>query len=228
MAVYLPLKGPGASDPKAPAVSGWASPDYESLTAVGRFSYDPVKWVGLRCDDLVVIDCDSLDALKLWFKDHGDDKATHIVKTPRGFHCYYEWTESSPSGPHTAIFGPDSHIDVRAGRGAYVVCPPTPGYQALDDEHPTLYDPAWWTPAHRALNHAKGWDFIPEGQRNDTLMRIAGTMRAVGASKMRIGQFLNGLNKLVCDPPLPKDEVAQIAASVCRYSPDPIEIIVED
>jgi hypothetical protein len=60
---------------------------------------------------------------------------------------------------------------------------------------------------------------IPEGQRNDTLMSLAGTMRRRGMGAEEIEAALLVTNNKRCDPPLATDEVKKIASSVCRYKP---------
>jgi putative DNA primase/helicase len=60
---------------------------------------------------------------------------------------------------------------------------------------------------------------IPEGQRNDTLMSLAGTMRRRGMGAEEIEAALLVTDNKRCDPPLPEDEVRKIAFSVCRYKP---------
>jgi len=84
---------------------------------------------------------------------------------------------------------------------------------ALAQETPTL--------AHVAAGggHANP---IPEGQRNTTLARLAGTMRRVGMSQAEIAAALLQANKDRCVPPLSPREVERIAASIARYEPDQI------
>jgi putative DNA primase/helicase len=60
---------------------------------------------------------------------------------------------------------------------------------------------------------------IPEGQRNDTLTSLAGTMRRSGMGVEDIEAALLVTNNKRCDPPLAEDEVRKIASSVCRYKP---------
>jgi len=60
---------------------------------------------------------------------------------------------------------------------------------------------------------------IAQGQRNTTLVSLAGTMRRRGCAEATIRAALLEENRERCDPPLPEDEVRQIAASVGRYEP---------
>jgi hypothetical protein len=63
---------------------------------------------------------------------------------------------------------------------------------------------------------------IPQGQRNDTLTSLAGTMRRRGMSRAEIAAALHQANKDRCKPPLDPGEVDGVATSVARYTPDQI------
>jgi KaiC/GvpD/RAD55 family RecA-like ATPase len=58
---------------------------------------------------------------------------------------------------------------------------------------------------------------IPTKSRNDTLTRLAGSMRAKGMSPESIEAALLAENAARCDPPLPEHEVRATAASVAKY-----------
>lgn len=60
---------------------------------------------------------------------------------------------------------------------------------------------------------------IPEGERNSALTRLAGVARRKGSSVEAINAYLQAENRDRCKPPLPEDEVRQIAESVGRYAP---------
>jgi hypothetical protein len=60
---------------------------------------------------------------------------------------------------------------------------------------------------------------IPEGRRNSYLTSYAGRMRRQGFPPEGIEDALRVENNLRCYPPLPDEEVATIARSVCRYPP---------
>src|SRR5262249_19784069 len=62
-------------------------------------------------------------------------------------------------------------------------------------------------------------DRIPQGTRNQTLARLAGTMRRPGMSREAIEAALLQENAQRCDPPLLDQEVRSIAASVAQYPP---------
>lgn len=203
----LPLT-PGT---KTPAVSGWAEPDYVGVESGSH--------VALRCDGLVVVDCDSFEAAKLWHDAHPEP--TYVVKTPRGRHLHYRWTEGSPSGPAVGVL---PGVDIRAGSRSYVVLPPTPGYEVVDDTEPLAFDPNWLPSRKQSevLDAAhEGWTTIPEGRRNNTLTAFAGMLRKQGAGEQAMLDALKGLNRAFCVPPLPDDDIRRIVQSVGRYEPDP-------
>lgn len=208
MSVYIPL-----NPDKTPAVSGWNKPEYRG---VDRNDHE---WIGLRADDLVIIDCDSEEAVDAWHRHIGAPlTVTYVVKTPRGFHFYYRAGPGSPTGPAVGIL---PSVDLRAGPGSYVVCPPSPGYETLGDRLLVKWDPAWMpTKPEKTNGNGEGWTKIPEGRRNDTLAAFAGTLRNQGMDAEEIGKSIWAMNKAYCDPPLPDDEVVTIARSIGRYEPE--------
>lgn len=72
--------------------------------------------------------------------------------------------------------------------------------------------------ARRGVAPAVG-SVIAEGQRNNTLASLAGSMRARGMSESSIREALRVTNQEQCRPPLADEEVTRIAASVARYEP---------
>lgn len=64
-----------------------------------------------------------------------------------------------------------------------------------------------------------GEGMIPEGQRNQTLTSLAGTMRNRGMDAETIEAALLIQNQKRCNPPLPDSEIIAIAASIGSYPP---------
>lgn len=60
---------------------------------------------------------------------------------------------------------------------------------------------------------------IPKGQRNNTLLSLAGTMRRRGLSSDEIATTLRVVNGKRCQPPLPDGDVIRISQSIGRYKP---------
>lgn len=60
---------------------------------------------------------------------------------------------------------------------------------------------------------------FPQGQRNQSLISLAGTMRRRGLSELAIFNALMAENAAKCFPPLDEKEVRAIASNVMRYEP---------
>ena len=221
--VYLELWGPNdlGKNPKAPKSAGWADPTYTGVNP------DEYEYVGLRTDNLVVVDCDSAEAIAKWCEVGGE---TYTVKTPRGMHFYYTATPGSPTGPAAAVFGPGSGIDIRAGRGAQVVVKMgSDGKYVLPDDGTQVanFSPGWYS--GRTTNDiadvdvvsAGEWNVVPEGRRNQALTALAGGLRRQGMSESAILATMKVWNTYgMVVPPLPDEELRTIASSVGRYSVD--------
>jgi putative DNA primase/helicase len=146
-----------------------------------------------------------------------------------GRHLHFLWD----NGPVPKAIA--KGVDLK-GNGGYVVMPPSLHISgkryAVDGRDPGLIlDPApapgWLKKAivaARANGHAKADPDAPvakwgQGERNNNLASIAGSMRRRGCSRGAIEAALLGANAAQCDPPLTHDEGRQIAASVARYEP---------
>jgi DNA-binding transcriptional ArsR family regulator len=61
---------------------------------------------------------------------------------------------------------------------------------------------------------------LQEGERNQTLFRMASGLRGRGMSHAAILAALQSENKTLCDPPLPESEIRAIAGSASGYEPE--------
>jgi hypothetical protein len=89
--------------------------------------------------------------------------------------------------------------------------------ELLAEARATLNQPRWPKPAEPRKTATP--QAIPEGKRNDTLMRLGASLRARGLNEDEIRAALLDENSRRCDPPLEAEEVHGIARSVARYTP---------
>lgn len=207
MSIYFPLI-PGS---KRPAAAGWAAADFKGVSPRDG------EWYGMRTDGLVVVDCDNEAAAEFW---SALADPTYMVKTPRGYHFYYQAMSDSPTGPAVDVF---PNIDIRAGRGSYVVWEGAPGYTAQKPPQPVAPFQAGWLPKRDEKQQegtGETWEKIPEGRRNATLLAFGGSLRKQGMAPAVMAEALVAMNRAYCDPPLDNDEVIAIVKSVSRYDID--------
>jgi hypothetical protein len=152
---------------------------------------------------------------------HAPLPATYEVCTPScGLHLYFRYRGDDLRNSAGKL-GPG--LDVRAG-GGYVIVPRGEGcrYSVLQDVEPAplpgwllalLRSPATPTPAPATPAPE---DTIPEGKRNDTLARLAGTLHARGFTTEAVEAALLAQNAARCTPPLPDAEVRAIAANITK------------
>jgi hypothetical protein len=197
--------------------------------------------VGLATQGLLVVDVDAES--KSWPVAEGSeavDMACSVVSLmPHGGRHYVYRQPTGKSWACTAgKLAPG--VDTRA-TGGYIVVPPSvvggkryrwADHMALDRPLGELSEPPQWLvqvvdrlakqapQSSHVADNASGGNPIPSGCRNDTLMRLAGTMRRAGMTQEEILAALRQANRDRCKPPLSNNEVEKIAASVSRYAPD--------
>ncbi len=235
MTVFVALHGPNddGKKPKAPSSRGWESPGHKGI--------DPKTykgWFGLRCDGLIVIDCDSEEALQRWFDiinvDSTFQTGTWVRKTPRGYHIIYRWHDplgemEHLKGPHAGVL---DGIDVRQGASSQIVYKAPgldPGYWTLGGNPTNLVDfHAPWAKdfvvrSRSTAYNDETWDEMPEGVGNNTMTAIAGVMRKQGMSPFTMAKCLAAINHITMTTnPMPKEDIIDICRSVARYDVDPM------
>jgi hypothetical protein len=249
--IYLPLQGPSGVRPKAPAVGAWQSPGYQGALPNDDGTFDQDEWVGMRCDGLVVIDCDcrcekingekpavctteavARTHLRFWLRHAGHLMSkTWLRKTPHGYHVIYEQHESLvPDAPASGVW---PGIDIRAGRTSQIVFR-APGYVDLaKPAAPLVFEPRWLPENYSAQQYDRSddesWDEMPHGRGNNTMTAFAGAFRKQGMSPVTMAKCLGAINKItMTESPMPREEIAQIVMSVARYDARPdIDIEVE-
>ena len=175
---------------------------------------------------IVVVDVDgetgerSIAAL---LRAHGPLPETRESQTGRGRHLFFRANDPEIRNDVGKKLG--RGLDVRA-EGGYVVLPPSVHesgkHYTWTRDIPAAPLPDWLfekfksRPSSRAENVELG-SAIPQGERDTTLARIAGSMRHWGASQEAIEAGLLKENSARCDPPLPGSQVLKIARSISRY-----------
>jgi hypothetical protein len=227
--VFVALNGPNdnGKKPKAPSVRGWESPGYKGINPK---TY--TGWYGLRCDGLIVIDCDHEDARQAWSEIDPKWRETWVRKTPRGFHIVYLWHDplgeiAHLKGPHAGVL---PGIDIRQGPSSQIVYSApglAPGYGTLHGGPATVqpFHPPWaadFKLSKRTDLNSDTWDEMPEGIGNNTMAALAGTMRKQGMSVYTMARCLQAINKItMTTDPMPKEMLLDICRSVSRYEVDP-------
>lgn len=149
---------------------------------------------------------------------------TYTVRTQHdGYHYYFSMPSGTIVKNSTSKFA--EGVDVR-GFGGYVVIPETDGYEVVNDV-PVAYPPAWVLDrlgvtkpmAVRSRPATKGFELpkkIENGTRNDTLHRLASSLRAKGLADDTIRLAVHAENKNMSEP-LDTDEVDKLIDSAFRY-----------
>jgi hypothetical protein len=228
--------GPNCKKPgKHPAVRwGADASTNDNLAPAEWWTRHPDANIGIRTGEaggLVVLDVDIKnkgdETLKKLEATYGKLPETPTVRTGGGgWHYYFRYPGSKVRNSAGKI-GPG--LDIR-GDGGYVVAPPSlhasgNRYEWLVGPDTPLAELPQWIidgiqgdkPVSQEPTDSLG--VIDEGQRNDTLTRIAGAMRRRGCSSQAIYAALSVVNVERCKPPLADDEVNKIANSMSRYGP---------
>ncbi|MHB2025092.1 MAG: phage/plasmid primase, P4 family [Elusimicrobiota bacterium] len=153
---------------------------------------------------------------------------TLTVSTPSGgWHLYFRYPEGGLRSKNGILPG----IDLK-GDGGYVLAAGSSidgkFYEYVDPEAPIaalpeailarLRNSIGKSPKTKVSPVAEA---ISEGARNATLASLAGTLRRRGMEREEIEVALKAVNGRRCNPPLPEDEVAKVAASISHYPAGP-------
>jgi hypothetical protein len=244
---------PGKKIPLTPRGFHDATTEVEQIEA--WWTKHPDANVAMPTAGLLVVDVDGSD--NPWPGDAAkvlDLSRGAVSLTPRGGrHIIFRQPPGKDWRNTVGRIAPK--VDTRAN-GGYIVLPPSVvGKQYRWDEAPTLAGPdelaeppGWLTAlldrlggngsapgtpggAHRPPqcdDPALSGNTIPDGQRNDALASLAGTMRHVGMRQEEILAALAQVNQGRCQPQLPSREVEKIAFSICRYEPDQVAVAMTE
>ena len=168
---------------------------------------------------------DGNDALHELEIRHGKLPDTFEVLTPSGGrHLYFRQPEGVRVKNSTGALGPG--LDVR-GDGGYGIGPGSkPNGRAYEVEASSTQKmadaPDWLLSMVRAEERQQPSETTPhrmigEGERDDTLFRIASALRSKGLSVEAAEAALQIENTQRCHPPLDPSQVSKIARSIGRY-----------
>lgn len=143
-----------------------------------------------------------------------------------GWHCFYHTDKVIRNGTNVL-----PGIDVRTA-GGYIILPPSTHisgniykWDAMTDETDNIAPLPGWL--YKELTTKKDKrkapvkdEAIKQGTRNETLFKLASSLRAKGLSEAAVMAALSEENKVKCNPPLSKDEVKKIAESAAVYQPN--------
>ena len=209
--------------PATPNGSKDASTDPELI----RLWFEDGDWnVGIVCgkiSNLVAVDCDGKTGEANFQKYKSTDTLRSLTGGGGSHRFYQSPTNGQLIKNSSGTFG--SGLDVRGEHG-YVVAPPS--NHISGKEYRWERDPRAWSelpPCPDFLLDRKTKEApaaapgasVEEGTRNDTLTRLAGTLRNAGLGYDAIEKALQAENIERCKPPLPNTEIEQIATSVARY-----------
>ena len=157
---------------------------------------------------LLVVDADDLDSLASSSANTASCRARRRSCTPRGGQHYWFRHPGGEIPSSAGKLAPG--VDVR-GEGGYVIAPPSARATWWTRRRRSRTRPAWLLErlqsGHRNGAAPKVGEVIPEGERNDELASIAGTMRRRGLGEAEIEAALQVANRERCQPPLDEQEV---------------------
>ena len=230
----FPLK----ENAKAPATSDGfksATTDIEQITK--WWEHNPKYNIGIATGQqsgISVIDIDGEEAIKA-LADNGitDSPETLIHKTIKGYHYILLYNPIYPQGA-----GFLEKLDIR-NEGGYIVAPPSEidgqKYFVYKDKDVSTWDSLSrffrsYEPQNRQRDVSKNktvseqptWvteyltDGVPEGQRNDAGIRLAGYFRKKGIAEDMTIAIMQQFRER-CSPPMKETELLNIVKSAWRY-----------
>ena len=214
---YSVIPSGGGDSGKQPLVE-WA--DYQTGQPTDEQMYDwnntlsPPLWGIVTNSTVAVIDADTPQARTELETELGEP---HVITPRKGGHFYINTAEHTMPTRTGILPG----VDIR-GEGGFVNIVGN-GYEIITLPHYDTLIPYERIPERivSALNERKPQiepeQPIIEGQRNDTLTRMAGAMRGQGFGQQEIETALLMVNRSRCQPPLQDAEVHKIATSIARY-----------
>ena len=218
---------PVVAGEKRPAIKDWQSKATADMQKIKQwlvqFSNMNAGVVTGRASNVFVVDVDlksgGIETLEQ-LKQEGFVFKTFTVKTGGGgYHFYYRLPQDKEIKNATGIL---KGIDIR-GEGGFVVAPGSQhengAFYSIIDNSPieempeNLYNRIF-NQAKKVTNEAS---FIPEGQRNDTLFKMAINLNQAGVDKDTALEHIKAQNSARCQAPLQEDEIERIVNSAYSY-----------
>mgnify|MGYP001560364601 FL=1 len=175
---------------------------------------------------LVVVDVDGdegFEALGAGRVEDLKDESVPCVKTGRGFHYFFKSQIPVKTKPGFLY-----KVDIKA-EGGYVVAPPSLHVSGRRYEWSSIQKNVFPDVPSWVLNGRSGSEkkpvieiankVISEGQRNDTLFKLACSLRAKDVSYDTALSALEAENQKRCNPMLSETEVNNIVNSAYKYEP---------
>ncbi len=164
---------------------------------------------------------------------HGKVETVQSLTGGGGCHYLFLCPEDAKIA-NAASVGGNQGIDIR-GEGGYIVGPTSDHLSGKNYQWELLSGPEditlaplpeWLLKVCQNGNGAKRASQepglpIPQGQRDQTLIKIAGAMRRQGMTQEEMEVALSVVNQSRCQPPLSDDDIKRIAKSASRYEPEP-------
>jgi putative DNA primase/helicase len=172
---------------------------------------------------LAILDIDPKNGGTETVKQYKIPRTLEVITGSGGRHYYFADPEGTVKNSAGKL---GEGLDVR-GTNGYVVAPPS--LHLSGNEYRWAIDPGaielaglprWMNgsgqkSAVRSQNTDDGP--IKEGQRNEKMCSIAGSMRRQGCDEEAIHAALININQRRCEPPMEYDELRRIARSVAQY-----------
>jgi bifunctional DNA primase/polymerase-like protein/primase-like protein len=221
------IRIPLARGTKVPLLHRWSTLPPDSPLWAETFATHPGCNVGIRLDALVVVDCDSENAVEWWLANSPVGSPLGSMGRPGRMALWYRRPQDSALT--MSRIRPD--LEIRTGPGAQQVIPPSvhpcgATYHWVKGQESTLAclpeAPEDWilsqTPSVRSCGpQGPGWDVVEAGGRDDFLTSVAGLLRARGMSEAGMAAALAAVSQAVCHPPKSAADIKRIAHSVSRY-----------
>jgi putative DNA primase/helicase len=224
---------------KHPKIKGWPDKATIEKDQLAQWSRDfpTANWAAITGEKsgILVLDIDvkndqpGAESFRRLTEKYGEIETYRVATPSGGWHIYFKYPEGEKIRNSELADFPG--IEVKATGGCVTIAG---SFYASGAEYRIDHDgefaacPDWLIklakqrkPAKRETTDIISPEIsgkIPEGQRNVSMLRLAGKLRHDGLSAQTIFITLSAENTRRCDPPLPDSEVRGIAESVAQYA----------